>query len=170
MHRSGFAALTVAIACAASATMSAVAAEPAAKTIVACGDVIGQAGSGSLDGSRVVLGVASVPPARIQRAATSGVSSWKYFAKWGVAVRRGASVTVSVPTAWRRRVAITWGASTPIVSTLGFATCRSLGGKAQPWNTYPGGFYIDTRTACVPLTVTAGDRSRTLRFGIGRSC
>jgi hypothetical protein len=175
VRRAGLIAMAVTVASALTVTMSAAAAQPAAaqpaaKTVVGCGDVIGQLGSGSLDGSRVVLGVASIPPARIQRAATSGVNSWKYFAKWGMAIRAGASVTVSVPTAWRSRVAITWGPSTPIVSTLRFASCRSLGGKAQPWNAYPGGFYLDTPTACVPLTFTAGHRSRTVSFGIGKAC
>jgi hypothetical protein len=168
VRRAGLIAMTVSSLLAAS--MSAVAAQPAVKTVVGCGDVIGQQVTGAFDGSRVVLGLASVPPARIQRAATSGVSSWKYFTKWGMAIRSGASVTVSVPTAWRTRVAITWGSSTPIVSTLRFALCRSADGRKQPWNAYPGGFYVDAPTACVPLTFTAGQRSRTVRFGIGKSC
>jgi hypothetical protein len=29
---------------------------------------------------------------------------------------------------------------------------------------------VDMPTACVPLTFTAGHRSRTVRFGIGKSC
>jgi hypothetical protein len=170
VRRVGLIATAVAVASLLAVSMSAVAAQPAIKTVVGCGDVIGQQVSGASDGGRVVLGLASVPPPRIQRAATTGVSSWKYFSKWGMAIRSGASVTVSVPTAWRSRVAITWGSSTPIVSTLRFAVCRSAGGKKQPWNAYPGGFYLDTPTACVPLTFTAGHRSRTVRFGIGKSC
>jgi hypothetical protein len=151
-------------------SISAAAAPPRVRTVVGCGDVIGQQTTGSVDGSRVVLGLVSVAPPRIQRGATSGLSSWKYFSKWGTAIRSGTSVTVSVPPAWRTRVAITWGGSTPIVSTLRFASCGSQATPKQPWNAYPGGFYTDTPTACVPLTFTVGRRSRTVRFGIGRSC
>jgi hypothetical protein len=168
LRSAGLAALAIAATLTASA--SATAAKSATGAVVGCGTVIGQQASGSVDGSRVVLGRISAPPARIPRAATAGPGSWKYFSKWGMAIRSGASVTVSVPPAWRHRAAITWGASTPIVSTLRFAACRSMGGRARPWNAYPGGFYLDTPTACVPLTFTTDHRSRTLRFGIGRSC
>lgn len=137
---------------------------------VGCGDVIGQQVSGTLDGSRVVLGVVSVAPARLQRAAPTGNTPWTHFAKWGMTIHSGAAVQLSVPKAWRSRVAITWGASTPIVSTLHFAACRLAGRGARPWNGYPGGFYVNTSKACVPLTVTVGRRSRTVRFGIGESC
>jgi hypothetical protein len=34
----------------------------------------------------------------------------------------------------------------------------------------PPGFYVDTPTAWVPLTFTAGHRSRTVCFGMGKSC
>lgn len=139
--------------------------------VVRCGDVIGQQASGWLYGNRVVLGLVSVPPARIQRAATAGAGRWTHFAKWGIAIHSGAAAEVSVPEAWQGRVAITWGASTPTVSALRFAACRLPGSKARPWSSYPGGFYIDTVTACVPLTVTVRRRrSRTVRFGIGKSC
>ncbi len=37
-------------------------------------------------------------------------------------------------------------------------------------NAYAGGFYLRSRTACVPLVFRVGDRSATLRFGIGRRC
>jgi hypothetical protein len=166
--RAVLAALTAMVVLAAS--ISAGAAQPAAVTIVGCGDVIGQQHTGSVDGTRVVLGLVAVAPPRIQRGARSGLSSWKYFSKWGMAIRAGVSATVSVPPEWRSRVAITWGSLTPIVSTLRFASCASLGGTKRPWNSYPGGFYTDTPTACVPLTITVGRRSKTIRFGIGRSC
>jgi hypothetical protein len=170
LSRSGLAVLTVVVVAGLAVSVSAVAAQPAGRAVVGCGDVIGQQAVGTLNGSRVVLGRVSVAPPRIQRGASSGIGSWKYFSKWGTAIHAGTSVTVSVPPAWRRRVAITWGSSTPIVSTLRFASCASLGGTKQPWNAYPGGFFTDTPRACVPLTFTIGRRSRTVRFGIGKSC
>ena len=65
VRRAGLIAMTVSSLLAAS--MSAVAAQPAVKSVVGCGDVIGQQVTGAFAGSRVVLGLASVPPARIQR-------------------------------------------------------------------------------------------------------
>lgn len=152
------------------AAVPALAARTPANARVPCGDIIGSQASGSLDGARVVLGLVSIPPARIERGAPTGTTPWTRFSKWGMVIHSGTAVELSVPRAWRHRVAITWGANTPIVSTLHFAPCRLPGGAAQPWNAYPGGFYINTATACVPLTITVRDRSRTVRFSIGRSC
>ncbi len=110
--------------------MSATAAQPAANPLVRCGDVIGQRSSGTLDGSRVVLGVVAVPPAQIQRAATTGTGPWTHFSKWGMAIHASATAKLSVPKAWRTRLAITWGASTPTVSSLRFAACRLAGNSS----------------------------------------
>jgi hypothetical protein len=38
------------------------------------------------------------------------------------------------------------------------------------WNGYPGGFFLRASSACVPLVVGVGQRSATVRFGIGRRC
>lgn len=150
--------------------VAAVAAQPATVPLVPCGDVIEQQATGSLYGSRVVLGSVAVAPARIQRAAPTGSKPWTHFSKWGITIRRGVAAQVSVPPDWRNRVAITWGASVPTVSTLRFAACRLPGSRAQPWSGYAGGFYLKASTACVPLTITVRRRSRTVDFGIGRSC
>ncbi|MDE3133922.1 MAG: hypothetical protein KGL15_07645 [Acidobacteriota bacterium] len=148
---------------------SQVAARTPANPRVGCGDVIDQQAPGSLD-ARVVLGLVAVPPARIQRAAPTGTTSWTHFSKWGMEVHSGTAAAVSVPRAWRHRVAITWGANTPIASALSFAPCHLRGHRSRPWNAYPGGFYINAVRACVPLTITVRRRSRTVRFGIGASC
>jgi hypothetical protein len=160
---------TVAIA-AAGVTMSPSAAQPRASPRVPCSDVISQQASGTADGNRVVLGLVSVPPARIEHGVTSGIAAWKYFSKWGMAIRSHTAVTVSVPRGWRSRVAVTWGASTAIAASIHFAPCRSTATRSRPWNSYPGGFFMDTPTTCVPLRITVGHHSRTLRFGIGRNC
>jgi hypothetical protein len=151
--------------------MSASAGQPHAGSRVPCTDVIGQQASGTVGGNRVVLGLVSVPPARIERGATSGIAAWKYFSKWGMAIRSDTAVTVSVPRAWRTRVAVTWGASTTIGASIHFAPCpRALAPARRPWSAYPGGFFMNTPTGCVPLTITADHKSRTLRFGIGKRC
>jgi hypothetical protein len=120
----------------------------------------------------VVLGVVSFPPARIERAQTDpSASPWTHFAKWGLDVHIGSTpVEVTVPEAWRHRVAITWGSGIGAVASLRFAACRRPGGLSGSWNGYPGGFFLKTATACVPLTVTVGRRSKTLRVGVGEAC
>ena len=168
--RAALAGVAVAVVSMAVAGVSSAAAHAPREPLVRCGDVIGQQASGSLDGSRVVLGLVSVPPVRIQRAAPSGTTAWKGFSKWGMLIHSGVGAQVSVPRVWRGRVAITWGANTGIVSALRFAPCRLPGSRARPWNAYPGGFYINTGAACVPLTVTARHRSTMVWFGIGTSC
>ena len=76
-------------------------------------------------------------------------------------------VSVTVPKAWRTRAAITWGNS-GTVSALRIASCPRFGDEA--WNVYAGGFLLRSRSACVPLTFRVGNRSATVRFGLGRAC
>jgi hypothetical protein len=76
-------------------------------------------------------------------------------------------VTVTVPKAWRNRLAISWGNRPGFFSTIRIASC-SAGPK--PWNAYAGGFHLRSRSACVPLVFRVGRRSATVRFGLGRRC
>lgn len=148
------------------------AAQAETSVVVRCSDVIGSVTSGTEDGYRVVLGIVSVPPARIQRAANDDSDApWTYFAKAGLVVHGGrVPVQISVPKAWRRRVAITWGSGVGVVAALRVAACRHSGGPSGSWNGYPGGFFLKKPTGCVPLRVTVGRRSRTVHVGIGESC
>jgi hypothetical protein len=116
---------------------------------------------------RLVLGIVAVPPARMQRAVrVSG--RWPFWHKAGLVIHASRrAVTVTVPQAWRRRVAITWGNDTGIVSSLRLAPCPS---PPHVWNAYAGGFYLRSATACVPLAFRVADRQKLVRFGIGRSC
>jgi hypothetical protein len=143
------------------------AAEP--RAVVRCGDVIGNAASGTGDRYRVVLGVASIPPARIQEATAVSSESLPYWMKAGLMIHAASPVvTVSAPANWRKREAITWG-SAGIVTTIRFASCK-VSGTTESWNAYAGGFYVDARRECVPLKVTVGGATRTTWFGIGRAC
>lgn len=135
---------------------------------VPCDEVILQVKSGRAGGYRVVLGVVSVPPARLIQVVPSRSRPWTYWRKAGLVVRAGAPpVTVSVPAAWRSRAAITWGNNTGIVSALRIASCP---GAAGVWNAYAGGFYLRSRAACVPLRFRVAGRSSVVRFGLGRPC
>jgi len=136
---------------------------------VTCESIIVPVGPVSFRPKRVVLGVAAVPPAYIPQTVSSGVRRWPYWSKSGLVIRADSPpVRVSVPRRWRNRVAITWG-NTYIVSALRIASCppsSSLG----VWNPYSGGFYLRSRSACVPLTFRVGNRTATVRFGVGKRC
>jgi hypothetical protein len=150
------------------APMRALAARTEPVPTVPCDEIILHVGSGRAGGYRVVLGVVSVPPARLIQVVRSQSRPWTHWRKAGLVVRAGAPpVTVSVPPAWRSRAAITWGNSTGIVSAVRIASCP---GPAGTWNAYAGGFYLRSRSACVPLRFSVAGRSSIVRFGLGRAC
>jgi hypothetical protein len=135
---------------------------------VPCTDIIASTRSAGAGGYRIALGGVSVPPALLPAAVASSDPSWPYWRKTGLVVRAGRDpVTVTVPSAWRRRAAITWGNGLGVVSTLEITACSSPAGY---WNAYAGGIYTTSPAACVPLVFRVGARSRTVRFGIGRRC
>jgi hypothetical protein len=134
-----------------------------------CRSIIVPGGQFSWHPQRVVLGVVSAPPAYIPQTVASGESRWPYWSKSGIVVRANSRpVLVSVPAAWRKRAAISWG-DAPTASALVFPSCppsSSLG----DWNPYAGGFHLRSRSACVPLVFRVGERTATVRFGVGRRC
>jgi hypothetical protein len=78
-------------------------------------------------------------------------------------------VSIRVPERWKTRVAIIWGngnhdAGSSIQIAGGCGTDPGVG------NAYAGGFYLRSRAACLPLVFRVGNRSATVRFGIGRRC
>ncbi len=118
-------------------------------------------------GYRLVLGVVSVPPAYLRQVVRSGNQSWPYWRKAGLVLRAGSTVGVSVPKAWRERVAITWGNRPGVYSSLRIVGCKP---SQDVGNAYAGGFYLRSRSACAPLIFRVGNRSATVRFGLGRTC
>ena len=118
------------------------------------------------DGRRVVLGTVSVPPVHIERV-ERGHDGWAYVTKAPIYIEAGSPVVrISVPKAWRKRVAIAWGLYGPV-------SAQRIGACAPPatyWSGYGGGFFLKERSACVPLAIQVGQRSTTVRFGIGRRC
>jgi hypothetical protein len=117
---------------------------------------------------RPVLRVVSAPPAYISQVVHLRDGAWPYLEKAGLVVRAGRGpVTVSVPPAWRKRAAITWGSNTGIVNSLRIVRC---GSDPSRGNAYTGGFYLRSRTACLPLIFAAGGHRTTVRFGLGRRC
>jgi hypothetical protein len=143
---------------------------PAAEPTVGCDRIVLRARSGAVDGFRVLLGAVSVPGARHldHGSTTTRDPHWRYYRNAGIAIRAGTSqVSVSVPEGWRDRVAISWGNSSA-TSALRFAPCG--GSPAGLWNSYSGGFHLRTKGDCVPLLVTVGGMSTTVRVGVGRVC
>jgi hypothetical protein len=134
-----------------------------------CSSIIVPGGQFTWRPQRVVLGVVSAPPAYIPQTVSTGESRWQYWSKSGIVVRANSDpVLVSVPRAWRRRAAISWG-DAGVANALVFPSCppsSSLG----DWNPYSGGFYLRSRAACVPLVFRVGDRTQTMRFGVGKRC
>ncbi len=62
---------------------------------VGCDQTIQQTGA---PGGRIVLGVLAVPPAHLPTAVPSGSRPWRYFRKYGLAIRAGSpAVLITVP-------------------------------------------------------------------------
>ena len=119
--------------------------------------------------TRIVLGVVDVPPAYISQTSPSGRSRWPYWIKSGMVVRADSPpVVVSVAPRFRSRAAIAWGGTHPSAS-LRFPTCAASS-TLDGWNPWAGGFYLKTRASCVPLVFRVGERTATVRFGIGKRC
>ena len=120
---------------------------------------------------RLVLGAVSAPPAYLeQEPSPTGSARWRYFSKKGLVVRAGRQqpVFVSVVRAWRDRAGIAWGhGGHDVFSSLRIAGCP---GQPNQGYAYSGGFYLRSRSVCVPLLFRAGGRSKILRFGVGRRC
>jgi hypothetical protein len=167
MTRTG--AATGLLALAGAMTLAATAARANAPPTVSCTGIVGRDSSGHAGGNRVVLGTVSVPPAYLPQVGPSRNKAWPFFTKRGLGVRGGSpAVVVTVPKAWRRRVAIAWGGSA-IVSGLRIASCSAFL-PPKVWNGYAGGFYLRSRSACVPLTFRVGQRAKTVRFGLAKRC
>jgi len=117
---------------------------------------------------RQVLGVVAVPPAFMRQVVSTRQMPWAYWRKQGLVVSAsGKAVTITVPTTWRRRVAITWGNGIRPVSSLRIEGCHPSAGIGYA---YAGGFLLRSPSACVPLIFSVGSRSATVRFGIGQRC
>ena len=136
---------------------------------VSCSSIIKPVGEVSWRPTRIVLDVVDVPPAYIRQTYATKEARWRYWSKVGIVVRADSpNVSISLPPAWRTRAAITWGNAGP-ASALRIRSCppsSSLG----DWNPYSGGFLLRSKSACVPLVFRVGERTQTVRFGVGRRC
>jgi hypothetical protein len=144
---------------------------PPGPLAVRCESIVRLGGAFAWTPERVVLDVVAVPPAYLPQTAPTGSEPWRFWSKSGLVIRAGSRpVNVSVPSRWRTRVSIAWGDRGG--SELRFASCPPTSGLGRrgAWNVYAGGFYLRSRAACVPLVFRVGDRSATVRFGVGERC
>ncbi len=171
----GFAAIVVVGVLGVAAAVSSSAAAGPTPT-VPCEEVIDQTSFPYVGGSqpehryRPVLGVLAVPPAYMQQVVPTEDKPWAYWRKQGLVVRAtGEAVTVTVPTAWRKRLAITWGNRPSAVSSLRIEGCGTRENTARG-NAYAGGFLLRSPRACVPLHFRVQGKGATVWFGIGQRC
>jgi len=132
-----------------------------------CTDSAGQVDAPPED-YRTVAGVVAVPTGRTLEVAASGVSSFKLFAKWGLLVRTGQTVEVTVGGGWAGRAGVGWGGGVGPAASVRVTACPD-GSPPHPWTAFAGGTWLD-RPACVPLTIRAGGRSALARMPVGTSC
>jgi hypothetical protein len=169
-------AVLVAACTASSGTTPATRSHPVTQPLVAApaGGCRSLAGNEPSPGGKIVLGVISLGPDFLQPTVPVHQGWWRYWQKHGLEILDGhQTVTITVPSAWRNRAAITWGANVGIVSTLRLpGTLLTPGCPAGPltWNGYAGGFYLRSSSACVPLVFAVGRRSAVVRVGVGRRC
>jgi hypothetical protein len=106
----------------------------------------------------------------LQTSTSTGSDPHRLFAKTGLLVHTGVTATVTVPAAWKARLAITWGNhAAEWTSTLQTPACRQPEGTTGPWLAYPGGFSAD-KPDCYPLEIRSGDRTATVTIPIGQAC
>jgi hypothetical protein len=136
---------------------------------VSCREVILAVKFPYKDSYRLVLGVVSAPPTYLRQVLPSGNEVWPFHRKAGLVVTGRVPVRISVPKAWRSRVAIMWGNKPGFFRSLRIAGCPPQQG-VRKGRAYAGGFYLKSRAACVPLIFQVGKRTATVRFGLGRAC
>jgi hypothetical protein len=157
------------------AALALLAASPPGERVVPCAESIQTVAFPHRGGrdypAQQVLGAVSAPGKHVPQSSETGAPPWRWFAKWGLVVRGGpgAPVAVTVPRAWRSRVAISWGYGEhgKVFHTLRFARC---GGDPSLGFAFAGGFSLRKEGGCVPLRFTTGSRTRLVWFGIVKRC
>jgi hypothetical protein len=144
-----------------------------AARVLPCGENIGaQPPAGDM---RVVLGVVALPTApHLRRALQTALTrsrdpASRLFAKWGLVVRAGARLELTVPARLRDRMSIGWGNAGEghVGSTISVPGCG--GGQGKRWLDFAGGYWVHS-TICAPLIVSAHGLRRRVWIGIGRAC
>ncbi|WP_436774665.1 hypothetical protein [Yinghuangia sp. YIM S09857] len=122
-------------------------------------------------GDYVVLDAVAVPPGHRELGLlgpSGSATGNRRFAAYGLVVRTGEGVELSVPADAAERPAIAWGNVGEPVSVITIAPCpRRADGRA--WQAFTGGFYAE-HPMCVPLTVRTAGRETTVGIAVGMPC
>jgi hypothetical protein len=93
--------------------------------------------------------------------------AWPLGLKHGLEIGSGTSaVTIAIPRAWQKDLRITWGYGLRLATSVTFEGCA---GNYLPWSAYSGGFELK-HLACVPLLVSIGASTSTVRVPLGKLC
>jgi hypothetical protein len=146
------------------------AALPPGMTSLDCSDPIGVVSSPTKPrGSTLdVVGLDTTSTLQVSRA--GGADPHRLFAKTGLLVRAGREATLTVPADWAARVSIAWGNhAAEWATSLHIPACPQPPSGSGQWLAFPGGFSLD-KAACVPLEVSAGNKTTTVHVSVGADC
>ena len=117
------------------------------------------------DGYRVVDGLVAIPDDRVFPVAPSGekAPAAKLFAKWGLLVRTGQTVEISVKSG---AALVGWGAPGVPAASVRITACWE---GSQAWTAFAGGTWV-AAPACVPIAIRAGGKTEDARLPIGKPC
>ncbi|MDI6104732.1 hypothetical protein QLQ12_39695 [Actinoplanes sp. NEAU-A12] len=121
---------------------------------------------------RVAAGVVAVPSGDqvlepLEQA--SGAGPARLFAKWGLLVRSGSTVELSLPPGWGDRARINWGDSGAEPATAITVTACTAGPGERPWSVFTGGTWV-AEADCVPIRISTGTEQVTVELSIGAPC
>ena len=121
---------------------------------------------------QVVAGAVAVPAGDqvLQPAEqTPGVGPTRLFAKWGLLVRTGTTVELSLPPGWGERARIRWGdPGAEPASAVTVVSCTA-GSGAGPWSVFTGGTWV-AEPDCVPIHIRTATEQATVELSIGTPC
>jgi hypothetical protein len=143
----------------------------AAENTLPCQDVIAWPDLKDLTDYSKVLGRVALPTKSALgavRQSDSAEAATAYWSKQGLVIKWGARVAMTVPRAWRGRMAIGWGSPAAPTEHLLIAGCKA-GQDPGAWLAFAGGFWV-SEPACVPLIVDVGQRRQRVHIGVGAAC
>jgi hypothetical protein len=119
---------------------------------------------------QVVAGAAAVPAGdRVLEPAlqTSDEGPTRLFAKWGLLVRTGATVDLSLLPGWADRARLSWGdTGVEPATAVRVTACRD----GAAWSVFAGGTWV-AEADCVPIRITAATGEEdTVELSIGAPC
>jgi hypothetical protein len=147
----------------------AVASAVAPSTPLPCAQVIGSEDA-PIDGYGKVLDKVWLPTRRSLGSVLlvdPPTPTTRWWSKQGLIIRAKTAFTLTVPKAWRERLAIGWGSPAQPSERITVADCDPSPGVK--WLAYAGGYWVN-EPACVPLIVQAGRQRKVVHIGVGKAC